>query len=119
MPSADYYLRQGDEGAVIETILRDENGTAVDLNGASIRFHMAPIEGGAVTVNAEAVNEQDTTNGENGHVSYTWQAGDSDTPGLYLSEWEVTYVGGEVQTFPNTGYLLVRVTPQLSSAPEA
>lgn len=117
MPEPSYYLRQGDEGSIIETILRDEDGTAVDLNGATVYFNMAPIGGGALKVNAEAVNEQDTTNGETGHVSYTWQEGDSDTTGLFLAEWEVRYVGGEVQTFPNTGYLLVRVTPQIGSAP--
>lgn len=119
MPEPDYFLRENDSGSTITATLRDENDAAVDINGATVRFHMVAISGGTAKVSAAASNDQngDGADGTKGQVSYEWQAADTDTPGLYLAEWEVTYVGGDVVTYPNAGYLLVRVTPQIASAP--
>lgn len=110
-PVADYFVGQGDVGVKIADTLRDSDGSAVDLQGATVRFQLAPIGGGAFTVAAGAENEQvgDGSDGSKGKVVYTWQAGNTDAAGLYLGEWKVTYEGGAKQTFPNADYVLVSI----------
>ena len=50
---------------------------------------------------------------EDGIVSYSWGATDTDTAGLYMAEWEVTFAGGIPMTFPRNGHLDVNVEPDL------
>lgn len=76
---------------------------------------MGPIGGGTLSVAGAAVNAQNgagTTDGSTGDVVYNWAAAPG-TAGLYLAEWEVTFVAGTVQTFPNAGYVTVLVTADL------
>ena len=111
MPEPEYFLRQGDVGLVIRTICRDAAGNAVDIAGASVRFHMSPINGsGTPSIATAATNEDATVNGQ---VSYTFTSA-INTPGLYLAEFQVTYGGGAVQTFPNGDYIMVYVAPQVA-----
>ncbi|MCZ7536283.1 MAG: hypothetical protein M5T61_10385 [Acidimicrobiia bacterium] len=74
---------------------------------------MIPVGGGTAKVDAAAVNEQngDGSDGSKGDVSYAWVAGNTDTAGLFLGSWVVTFAGGAVQTYPNGGYVLIRITP--------
>lgn len=109
---SDYLLRQGDTGWTISDTLKDSTGTAVDLTGASVAFKMVPIHGGAAKINAAGVIDQTSPTVNRGKVHYTSAtAADSDTAGDYLASWVVTYGGGQVQTFPNGGYILFTVTP--------
>ena len=50
---------------------------------------------------------------EDGIVSYSRGATDTDTAGLYMAEWEVTFAGGIPMTFPGNGHLYVNVEPDL------
>lgn len=109
MPESEFALRQNDTASPITAVLLDDDGEAVDLAGATVRFRMHPIEGGTAKVDAVATNEQ-TGEATKGHVSYSWQAANTDTYGLFLGAWPVTFAGGEKQTFPNGGYILVRIT---------
>jgi hypothetical protein len=45
----------------------------------------------------------------NGDVSYQWQAGDTDEPGMFEAEWEVTFGDGTIETFPNDGYIDIHI----------
>ena len=51
---------------------------------------------------------------ENGVVRYDWQSGDTDTPGTYYVEFEVTYQDLSVETFPNNTNETVLIIPQLN-----
>lgn len=113
MPDAEFYIRQNDTASPITATLTDEAGAAIELTGATIKFQMAPIQGGAVKVSATATN-LDTGPANRGQVSYQWTTGQTDTAGLYLGEWQVTFAGGAKQTFPNDGYTLVRVTGEVA-----
>jgi hypothetical protein len=116
MSAPDHIVRQGDFGDVIESVLVDSEGVAVSLSGATIRFTMAPITGGVATFTDDADNDQsDTLPSSFGNVSYVWAESDTSTPGLYLAEWEVTFAGGQQQTFPNSGYITVLITEQLTT----
>ena len=44
-----------------------------------------------------------------GTVQYDWDAADTDTIGSYQAEFEVTYVDGTIETFPNDGYVRVEI----------
>jgi hypothetical protein len=116
MPEADFLLKRGDTSSGIYATLENSGGTAVDILGASVRWKMAPISGGTLTVNDVATNAQvgagGTSNLTTGQVVYNW-ATHPGTAGRYLGEWEVTYAGGSIQSFPNGGYLLVDVLADL------
>ena len=117
MPEPDFFIKEGDTASIITSTLRDDDLAAVDIQGATVRFHLAPISGsGTPVLNAAAVNDQvgSGTDGSKGKVSYAWVAGNTGFAGLYLGEWEVTYAGGKVQSFPNSSYILVRIKKQVA-----
>jgi hypothetical protein len=112
----DYYIRQGDHGVVIRSTLLASDQRPVDLAAASVRFQLASVNGGAALIDREADVEQVGAgdDGSKGQVSFTWDDGDTDTPGLFRATWEVAFSGGGVQTFPNDRDLLVRVTDDVN-----
>lgn len=56
----------------------------------------------------------DGNDGSKGKVRYAWQAADTDTPGTFWGEFEVTFpAAGGIQTFPNDRNLRIQVTPAL------
>ncbi len=115
MPEPDFFIKRGDTSSSILSTLENSGGTAVDIQAADIRFKLAPIAGGSLTVDAAAANAQvgaGTVDGSRGQVVFSWGT-HAGTIGLYKGEWEVTFAGGSVQTFPNSGYLWVRIGEDL------
>ena len=114
MPEPDFKLKRGDSGSSIYAILEDGAGAPVNILGAAVRFKMGPISGGTLVVADDATNGQvaDGSDGSLGYVNYDWAQPVTFT-GLYRAEWEVTYNDGLVVTYPNDGYNLVLVTPDL------
>jgi hypothetical protein len=111
--AVDFYIKQGDVLPVITTQCLDENGAAVNLTGASVRFLMRPQRQAAIKVNALA----SITTAAEGRAKYEWQSGDTDRAGTYEAEWEVTFADGKKSTFPNDGYNTIAVLTQIGSAP--
>lgn len=107
---ADHYMKKGDTQPTLDRILEDVNGVPVNLTGSTVMFVMTRVGATTAKVNAEADIVGDATDGE---VSYPWAAGDTDTEGEYDGEFQVTFAGGEVQTFPNDSYLRVKVVRDL------
>ena len=106
-----YYVKQGDTAPVAAATLLDPSGAPVSLSGASVVFHMSD-QARAVVVNAAAIIDPDQV-GNKGKVTYQWLIADTDTVGIYLAEWQVTFADSSVQTFPNLGYDTVQIDPQL------
>lgn len=48
-----------------------------------------------------------------GLVQYEWDASDTDDPGAYFAEIEVTWDDGTVSTFPTNGYIYVEIQGDL------
>lgn len=104
------YLKQNDTSPTLDAILTDADGNVVDVTGASVQFHMQKI--GAATLKIDSAAS--VIDGAAGHVRYTLQAGDTDTPGSYKAEYEVTFLDGSIETFKNTpDQLRVVITPEL------
>lgn len=109
-------MKAGDTAPMVRVTLLDEQGAPVDLLGASVRFVMATAsEPRTVAVDQEATNAQNTdgSDGSKGRVEYAWGEGDTETPGAYVAEFEVTYASGEVQTFPTEDYVDVTIYDDL------
>lgn len=106
----DFTIRQNDTLPALTASLEDFAGAKVNLSQATgVRFHLVTSDGLFTTkVNAAAA----ITDVANGGVSYTWQSADTSTPGAYYGEWEVTFVSGQVETYPNDGYISIRITRQ-------
>jgi len=102
-------LKKNDTQPAIEAALEYEDGTPIDLTGASVRFIMAKTDG-TVVVNANATIVDATA----GKVRYEWQQGDLSEEGRYNAEFEVTFPNGDVLTAPSQGYFIIEVQRDLA-----
>ncbi len=99
---AELVTKAGDTNDLPRYQLLDGDGNAVDLTGATIvqRFTGAPAAGSPCTVDGAATD---------GIVRLTSRTDlpvptDSRSSVTVQFETEVTYSGGDVQTFPTVGY---------------
>ena len=102
---ADFFLKQNDTSPAIEYTL----SPLTNLSGASVVFNMTDSDG-VVKVNRQAAVVDDAVNGV---VQYLWDAADTDTSGLFLAEFEVTFADATVETFPNATDIGVLITRDL------
>lgn len=108
--AVDFFIKKGDTLPSIQATLKDANDTAVSVVGATIRFIMTNKSTGVNAVDgAVAV----TVNGAGGVVRYDWQDGDTDVAGGYRAEWEVEFAPNQVETFPNSAYINIKITDDL------
>lgn len=105
-----FFIKQNDTSPAIQATLSDAAGAAVDLSGASVRFHMRAVGNTTAKVDAAAV----ISNATGGIVYYNWQAANTDTLGSYEAEFEVTFSGGEIETFPNNRFIQVEITDDIA-----
>ena len=110
--TADFTLKAHDRLPAIQATLLASD-TAVDLSTATgVKFIMATAVGATPKVNATAVIEDAAA----GVVRYDWLAVDTDAPGSYLAEWQVTWADGRKQSFPTLTYHTVDVLADLDNA---
>ncbi len=114
MPEPDFSFKLGDTASALYATLEDSAGDPVDIEAASVRFKMGLISGVPLAIDDVAVNAQngDGSDGTLGDVYFAWPSLPTDA-GFYQGEFEVTYTSGDVQTFPNGGYLSVYVLEDL------
>ena len=102
-------LKQNDTAPPYTATLKDADGVAVNISGATLLFLMRK-KGGSVKVNAAA----DIVSAVLGTISYTWAADDLDTVGEFEVEIQVTFSGGTVRTFPSDGYNRIIITDDIA-----
>lgn len=69
-----------------------------DLTDGVVIFNMRNADTGENKIEDGAVVVDDALTGE---VHYEWQPGDTDEPGAFVGEFEVTYPGDKPITYPN------------------
>lgn len=106
---ADFFIKKNDTTPAITSTLQDADGNAVNLTGATVKFIMRKKGASSAKVDASAT----VVTPAEGTVSYTWVTANTDTAGDYEAEWQVTFAGGAVQTFPNSKHLKVSVVRDL------
>lgn len=104
-----FYVKKNDTSPAMLATLQDASFAAIDITGASVRFHMRPIGATQVTVDAAAT----IVDALAGKVMYEWQAADTATIGAYQAEFEVTYADASIETFPNDAYIRVKIVDDI------
>lgn len=105
-----FYIKQNDTSPYLLATLKDGNGNLIDLTAATVNFHMRATGSSTATVDASAI----VVDEDAGTVKYEWVTGDTATSGIYEAEFEVTYSGGVIETFPNDGYIRIVVTDDVA-----
>lgn len=100
--SEQFFIKRGDTAPSLSYTL----SPVVDLTGADVVFSMRVKDRSpALIARATAV----IVDAAAAVVRYDWAAGDTDTAGRLEAEFEVTLPDGSIATYPNYGYILVRI----------
>jgi len=95
----EFYIKKNDLQPDYHAQIKDGDGMVVEITGATIRCTMQNARTGALKI-----DRQDTginiSDGINGKFEYQWQSGDTDTPGKYYIEFEITPTAGGKFTVP-------------------
>lgn len=102
-------LKKGDTAP---SLLYALDPVSVVLTGATVRFSMRDRSTGAVKVNRQACSIVTATGTPT--VQYNWQGADTDTFGFFEGEFEITYAGGAIETFPNTSNISIRIAEDIA-----
>lgn len=106
-----FYIKQNDSSPSLRVSIKDGDGDAINLTGASVRFHLVAVGETTPVIDAPAnIVVPEIA----GIVQYDWESSQTSVVGSYKGEFEVTFPGGSVETFPNSGYISVVVTKELS-----
>lgn len=103
-----FYIKRGDTSPSIRLSLEP---ATVTLIGAEVTFQMR-LRGGAQVIDAPAVIESFLGTPT---VRYDWQPSDTAVAGLFEAEVRVRYANGLIETFPNSGFVSVRISEDVRS----
>ena len=114
---ADVWIKRNDTSPKLALTLQDVNGAPVNISGATCRLYMREMRSTTLVVAGATMDNLQTLEGEEivneGQVEYEWEVGDIPEAGGYYAEVEVTFAAGEIETFPNDGYIHVAVIADL------
>ena len=102
-----FYIKRGDTTPAIRYKLKP---ATVVLTGASVQFQMRAQRprGAPPVIDAAAVVVAETGTPT---VEFQWPAGNS--TGIYQAEFRVTYADGRIETFPNDGFIAIKVSEDI------
>lgn len=105
-----FKIKRGDTSPSIRYKLR-----GVDLTGSTARFLMRVAD---QPESVAVVNEVCDLSqvGADAIFQYDWAPSDTAEAGNFDAEFEVTYPGGAIETFPNKGYVRILVTADIRTA---
>ena len=111
MADPTFYIKQNDTRPELDIFLRDDKDRSINVTGATVTFSMRNASTNVVKISLAAVT---TVSSTAGRVKYSFTASDTDTAGNFDGEFQVTFVGGQIETFPNDGYIKVIVTDDVA-----
>lgn len=94
-------LKQGDTGIGLKATLSNDDGH-INLTNSSVLFLMNEHEIQSVIVNEE-----------NGEVEVIFNKIHTSKAGIFNAEFEVQFSDGRVETYPNDGYLQIKIMRDL------
>ena len=100
-------IAQNDLLTIPEAQLTDSDGNPISVSADIVVFRMVNYQTGEVKVNNQTAQIVDDT-----HVQYVWQAGDTDTAGLYQA-WFIISNGGLTNRFPPEGNFYILIVESL------
>tara|TARA_B100000963_G_scaffold137118_2_gene119339 strand:- start:3730 stop:4053 length:324 start_codon:yes stop_codon:yes gene_type:complete len=104
-----FTIKKGDTAPFLTATLKDANGTAVDLTGATVVFNMADLDDNLVVTNGSCtIVDEDT-----GRIRYNWVTTDTANDGVFRGEFTVTFASGVIETFPNSTYFRIKILDDL------
>ena len=116
-PTASRWVthRYGDTWPPLCTVLRNTDGTLVDLSESGVEVALLLRQVGENTIYTFAATPVE---GEIGVVEYDWSGAETLFPWTYEMSWRVTYDDGTIQTFPASGTnrLIVRTALEEESS---
>jgi len=111
MATPTFYIKQNDTRPELDVFLRDDKDRTINVTGATVKFNMRNASDNSVKINLGSVT---TVSSTAGRVKYSFSSADTDTSGNFDGEFQVTFVGGQVETFPNDGYIKVIITDDVA-----
>ena len=105
-----FFLKQNDTSPSLRAKLVGPTGAVTNLAGCSVRFHMKLGSGSALKVDGIA----SIVDAPNGLVQYNWSPSDTNSVGQFIGEFEVTFPGGAVETFPNNSNIQITISPEIN-----
>ncbi len=104
--STTYTRKRHDDAQPFRFQAEYSDGTVPNFVGATLRFLMTKKGSSTPKVAAAAVITGTI-------FSYAPLPADVDTSGTYKVEWEVTYPGGKLETWPGSGWLTLTIVDDL------
>ena len=111
MADPTFYIKQNDTRPELDTFLRDDKDRSINITGATVKFSMRNASTNVGKISLAAVTVVSSTAGR---VKYSFTASDTDTAGNFDGEFQVTFIAGQIETFPNDGYIKVIVTDDVA-----
>ena len=106
----DFYIKKGDLLPALRLTLQDENGGAIDLTDATVQFNYRPRNPVGSVINRDAVIYDE----DRGIVEYYWSPEDVATPGIFDSEFVVTFDDSSEMTLPVRGAFVFEILEDIS-----
>ena len=104
-----FTIKQHDNWPLLSLALTDQNGP-IDLSTASsVKLILKQALPPTTVTGAMAISVPASA----GIVTYTWAGTNTDVPGSYDGEVEITWAAGKVETVPNDGYFSVIIQSDL------
>ena len=101
-----FVIKKNNTSPVLQATLKDAFGNVINLNGASVRFHMKELGESTLKIDTQAEIVEPATSGI---VRYSWRSGDTSSAGIFKAEFEVTYYDNNVETFPNEDFITILI----------
>ena len=102
------YVKRGDRNPPLELSLQQANGTPINLS------HVDYVKWLMKDESELKIDEHVTiVDAAYGMIKYEWKTGDTDDPGNFLGEFEITYNDGTKLTVPNDEYITVIILEDL------
>ncbi len=105
-------MKVGDTGPALRVCIKQtSDGQAPEWDLASVRFYMLQVpsygSSGQLVTLIDAAAAIEAPAASSGTLVYNWASGDTDIEGRHMAFFTVTTATGDVETYPEEGYIWV------------